>query len=76
MYSYTNISEDFLHIDGEYPKLYLNPEIYLRIQEIILGPKVQDVPLKVPYLQEELAKLSNMLGVGKPNISLSEIEYQ
>lgn len=76
MYSYTNISENFLHIDGEYPKLYLNPEIYLRIQEIILGPKVKDVPLIVPYLQEELAKLSNMLGVGKPNIYLSEISYQ
>ena len=76
MYSYTNISKDFLHIEGEYPKLYLNPEIYLRIQEIILGPKVQDIPVKVPYLQEELAKLSNMLGVVKPIVSLSEIEYQ
>ena len=76
MYRYAQTSEDFLHIEGEYPKLYLNPEIYLRIKEIILGPKVTEIPAKVPYLQEELEKLSQQLGVERPVISASEIEYQ
>ena len=76
MYRYAQISDDFLHIDGEYPKLYLNPEIYLRIKEIILGPKMTEIPAKVPYLQEELEKLSQLLGVERPVISASEIEYQ
>ena len=76
MYRYAQISEDFLHIEGEYPKLYINPEIYLRIKEIILGPKVTEVPSKIPYLQEEMEKMSQLLGVKCPGISASEIEYQ
>lgn len=76
MYRYAQISDDFLHIEGEYPKLYLNPEIYLRIKEIILGPKMMEIPAKIPYLQEELEKLSQLLGVERPVISASEIEYQ
>lgn len=76
MYRYAQISDDFLHIEGEYPKLYLNPEIYLRIKEIILGPKMTEIPAKIPYLQEELEKLSQQLGVERPVISASEIEYQ
>ena len=76
MYRYAQISDDFLHIEGEYPKLYLNPEIYLRIKEIILGPKMTEIPAKIPYLLEELEKLSQLLGVDRPVISASEIEYQ
>ena len=35
-----------------------------------------EIPAKIPYLLEELEKLSQLLGVERPVISASEIEYQ
>ena len=76
MYRYARISKDFQHTKEDYPKLYISPELFLRMKEIILGSKLKDIPVKVPYLQEELEKLCQHIGYKAPVISISEIEYQ
>jgi len=81
MYWYNESSSDFEYTAVEdakkdYPKLYVSPETYVDIQEIILGPKVRESNSKVPYLQEEFEKLSKKTGYKVPEITLSEIEYR
>lgn len=76
MYSYPCACDAFCHVEMEYPKLYVYPKTRVQIKELILGPKLQGIAEKVPFIQEELEKMSRQTGGEIPQITVSEIEYQ
>lgn len=76
LYSYSGISEDFRHTKEEFPKLYVQPEFGIEIKELILGPKVEDIAGKMPYLQEQLEKMCDETGTWMPEITVSAIQYR
>lgn len=76
LYSYGWASDDFRHTPGEFPKLYLQPDFYIWIKELILGPKVENIAEKMPYLQEQIEKMCDEVGVLMPEITVSEIQYR
>lgn len=76
LYSYNGISEDFKHTKEEFPKLYVQPEFCIEIKELILGPKVEDIAGKMPYLQEQLEKMCDETGTWMPEITVSAIQYR
>lgn len=76
LYSYSWISEDFRHTKEEFPKLYLQPEFRIGMKELILGPKVEDIAGKMPYLQEQIEKMCDETGTWAPDITVSAIQYR
>lgn len=76
LYSYSGISEDFRHTKEDFPKLYLQPEFCIGMKELILGPKVEDIAGKMPYLQEQLEKMCDENGTWMPDITVSAIQYR
>ncbi len=59
------------------PMLYLLSDMRVHIKEIILGPKYEDAPWKLPYLQELLDKMCKEVGDSKPiKITYSSIDYK
>lgn len=76
MYSYPCACDAFCHVEMEYPKLYVYPKTRVQIKELILGPKLQGIAEKVPFIQEELEKMCRQTGGEIPQITVSEIEYQ
>ena len=43
---------------------------------MILGPKVENIAEKMPYLQEQIEKMCDEVGVLMPEITVSEIQYR
>ena len=76
LYSYGRASDDFRHTPGEFPKLYLLPDFYIQMKELILGPKVENIAEKMPYLQEQIEKMCDEIGLLMPEITVSEIQYR
>lgn len=76
LYSYGEASDEFRHTPGEFPKLYLLPDFYIWMKELILGPKVENIAEKMPYLQEQIEKMCDEIGVLAPEITVSEIQYR
>ncbi len=76
VYQFHKHDEQFQHTEGDYPKLYIRPEFYPKIKEIILGPKFEGRAEKMPYLQEQLEKMCEEIGIAMPVCSMSAIEYR
>ena len=76
MFQYSEVSDSFKHVEKEYPMLYISPNEYFQIKEIILGPKVENISAKIPYIQEEVERMCRKNGFYIPNITISEIEYR
>lgn len=76
IYSYLDISSDFHHTDGENPLLFIHPDFALQIDEIILGPKFENVAMRIPFIQEEVAKMCQQIGSSMPVISISDIDFR
>ncbi len=76
IYNYSNISSDFCHTVGDYPLLFIHPDFTLQIDEIILGPKFKNVSMRIPYIQEEVAKMCQQIGCLMPIISISDIDFR
>ena len=76
LYTFSDISEEFMHTKNEYPMLYVQPDFPIHIKEIILGPKFSNAPMKMPYIKEQVAKMSYKIGADMPIISFSGIEYR
>lgn len=76
LYSYDEISDEFQHTDGDFPKLYLRPDFEIQMKEIILGPKVENIAEKMPYLQEQIFKMCELTQTDIPELTVSEIEYR
>ena len=68
--------DNILHTDGDKPWLFVQTPFPLQLDEVILGPKFQDVSTRVPYLQEQLDLMCEKTGTEKPLITLSEIDYR
>jgi hypothetical protein len=69
-------NKDFKHTDNEIPKLFILPDFYLQIKEIILGPKVTDIANRIPYLQEQIELMCEQTGTLIPKITISNIDYR
>lgn len=76
MYTYDEVSEVFIYTKGEFPKLYISQDFYIEMKEIILGPKVENIAEKMPYLQEQIAKMCEKTQTQMPEITVSGIEYK
>ena len=76
MFQYSEVVDSFRHVEKEYPMLYICPNEYFQIKEIILGPKMENISIKIPYIQEEVEKMCKKNGFYIPNITISEIEYR
>ena len=76
VYQYHKYDKEMRHTPGEYPKLFIRPDFYPNIKEIILGPKFEDRADKMPYIQEQIQKLCEKNGMPEPLITLSSIEYR
>lgn len=77
LYVYPQIDEMFLHTDGAWPKLYVQPDFPIRIKEIIMGPKCKKTYKFMPYLQEQIAKMfERNMDFELPRITMSGIQYQ
>ncbi len=76
LYVYPQIDEMFLHTDGAWPKLYVQPDFPIRIKEIIMGPKCKKTYKFMPYLQEQIAKMfERNMDFELPRITMSGIQY-
>lgn len=58
------------------PKLMVIPENPINIREIMLGPKFTDIPIYLPYLQEQLDRMAEITGTKAPDITLSNIDFR
>ncbi len=67
---------DIKHTDEQVPKLYVQAKFTLIIQEIVFGPKFEDLSLKLPYIQEQVALMGKKNKVKTPEYTYSSIEYK
>lgn len=58
------------------PKLGITIKKLFEVEEIILGPKFENLIDCLPYLQQQLDKLAIELNYDTPKISLSRLEYR
>lgn len=77
VYSYNQAPENLLHTNQKPPKLFVQPDFHVQIDELILGPKFENIADHLPYLQEQLDKMVEpYLLRSAPRISLSNIDYR
>lgn len=74
--NYVIHNKKFRHTDEDPPKLYLLSDFKLPMTELIFGPKSENVSEQLPYMQEELEKACDIIGIKMPHISKSKIEYK
>ena len=74
-YQYPGVDEAFRHTSGEFCKLYVATDFPVAIKEVILGPKFLNRSEVMPYLQEQIDRMSEMCKMQVPQITLSDIEY-
>lgn len=58
------------------PKFFVQPDFHVQIDELILGPKFQDISDHTPYLQRQLEEMAEKTGKDVPKITLSNIDYR
>lgn len=76
MISYDTASKDFHHTNQYPPKLFVYSEKPVQLNEVILGPKVENIYDLVPYLEEEIDKMCEKTGKEIPMITYSRIDYK
>jgi len=76
LYLFSKPNKNFKHTDNEIPKLFIIPDFYLQIKEIILGPKVSDIADRIPYLQEQIELMCEKTRTSIPKITISNIDYR
>lgn len=74
-YQYPGVDKDFRHTPGDFGKLYVATDFPVAIKEVILGPKFKNRSEMMPYLQEQIDRLSRICKMRVPKITLSDIEY-
>ena len=75
-YNYPEVSDEFRHTGGAYPKLFVQPEFDIHLKEIIIGPKFEGLADKMPYIQEQVEMLCKETKAKVPKITMSGIEYR
>ncbi len=63
------------HTAGDVPLLYVQTEFPVCIKEIIMGPKSQNMPRRIPYIQQRLHTMCEKTATPLPRLSISAIEY-
>ncbi len=63
------------HTAGDPPLLYVQTEFNVCIKEIIMGPKSQNMPRRIPYIQQRLHTMCEKTATPLPQLSISAIEY-
>lgn len=58
------------------PKFFVQPDFHVQIDELILGPKFQNISDHIPYLQRQLEEMAEKTGKDVPKITLSNIDYR
>lgn len=76
MYRYDTYSEKIQHTESDPPMLFVFPSKYIQIEEVILGPKFENVSSTIPYLWEQLEKMAGKIHYDIPKISISNIDYR
>ncbi len=77
LYSYSDYNKKIEHTRQSPPKLFVYTDYSVAIDEIILGPKFQDVYLWSPFIRSQIEKMNNINGYGQiTNLSFSEINYR
>lgn len=77
LYQYDSFSDSFIHAEKDGNVLmYVNPDMIIPIKEIILGPKFENAAMKIPFLQEQLDRMSEITNSKAIKISLSNIDYR
>ena len=74
-YQYPGVDEAFRHTSGEFCKLYVATDFPVAIKEVILGSKFLNRSEVMPYLQEQIDRMSEMCKMQVTQITLSDIEY-
>lgn len=76
MYNFTSPNTAIEHTPQEPPKLFVRSEFPMAIKEIILGPKFRNISEWIPYIKEQIDKLSLEIGIEAPKITISNIDYR
>lgn len=76
MYQFNRSNHKIRHTNQSPPKLYVVNQRPLRIKEVILGPKFNDVTNTLPYLSEQLELMTYQTHTSFPQITISNIDYR
>lgn len=76
IYNYNGVSPEFRKTEGDYPKIYIQTDFPIGMKEIILGPKVEKIAEKMPYLQTQIDEMCEQTEMEPPELTLSEIDYR
>lgn len=74
--TFTGVSNEFHHTNGEPQKLFVVPEGVVPIKEVILGAKFENVADTIPFLTEQLEILAEKVGVVIPKVTVSNIDFR
>lgn len=72
---YSESTDDY-DLDGAEKRIENHHFIIIPIKEIILGPKFENAAMKIPFLQEQLDRMSEITNSKTIKISLSNIDYR
>lgn len=75
-YQYSEVTSWFYHTKDEYRKLYVMPKLPIRIKEIIFGPRFENKKDIIPFLKEQVDKLSDICNYEAPKMTFSNIVYR
>ena len=76
VYRFNSRSKLFKHTNQNPPKLYVLSSGVVSIDELILGPKFENVSEAAPYLIEQLDEMAEKTGISKPIITISSIDFR
>lgn len=76
IYSFSKRDDTFRFTSQEIPRVFIQPEFYPNIKEIILGPKDENRSAKMPFLQVRIEEMCEKTGRDMPALSMSAIEYR
>lgn len=75
-YQYSEVTSWFYHTKDEYRKLYVMPKLPIRIKEIIFGPRFENKKDIIPFIKEQVDKLSDICNYEAPKMTFSNIVYR
>ncbi len=76
LYTFSEVSDQFRHTNGEYPLLFVQPEFPVVVREIVIGPKFPEVARRMPYIQEQIEHMCKICNSPLPKLTLSDIDYK
>lgn len=76
IYRFNSRSKLFKHTNQNPPKLYVLSSDAVTIDELILGPKFDNVSEAAPYLSEQLDEMAEKTSTNTPKISISNIDFR